>query len=58
MTAARTKKRSSSRAHVPCPMCAKRLAGEKGVIAHLQQTHAIDADAAEARFGLVAGRKR
>lgn len=35
----RTKKRASSHAHTPCPVCQKRLHGERGLKAHLRNQH-------------------
>lgn len=35
----RTKKRASSRAHAPCPHCGKKLNGEKGLKAHIKESH-------------------
>jgi len=35
----RTKKRSRSGAHTPCPHCNKQLRGAKGLKAHIAQTH-------------------
>jgi len=36
----RTKKRSRSGAHTPCPHCNKLLRGDKGLQAHIAQNHA------------------
>lgn len=35
----RTQKRASSRAHTPCPHCAKKLHGDKGLKAHIKEAH-------------------
>ncbi len=53
----RTHKRSASRAHHPCPICAKRLAGAKGLIAHLAERHAVGAELARTKYGLEVRRK-
>ncbi len=38
-TSTRTKKRSRSGAHTPCPHCGKQLRGNKGLKAHLAEAH-------------------
>lgn len=38
-TSTRTKKRSRSGAHTPCPQCNKQLRGAKGLEAHIAQAH-------------------
>lgn len=40
MSGTRTKKRSRSGAHTPCPHCNKHLRGAKGLEAHIANTHA------------------
>jgi hypothetical protein len=53
----RKRNRSSSHAHLPCPVCNKHLSGIKGAIAHLAEAHQVSADAARARYGLEVRRK-
>jgi len=37
--ARRSKKRSRSGAHAKCPHCGKKLRGEKGLEAHIEEMH-------------------
>lgn len=50
--ATRTQKRSSSRASVRCPVCDKRLSGEKGAVRHLVDTHSLTEAMVHATYGM------
>lgn len=39
MKSPRSKKRASSRAHEPCPICKKKLHGAKGLKKHMLEVH-------------------
>jgi hypothetical protein len=52
--ATKKRKRADSRAHTPCPHCAFKVHGERGLKMHLVQVHSLARDAADAEAATAA----